>query len=211
MKLSEKILDLRKQHGMSQEDLAERLGISRQAISRWESGTVLPDSAYVLQLSKLFGVTTDYLLNDDYVCNNEPVKVQVSYEKIELGSHLPFALLVAFQVMCASYQLIIGLFGGQIRICLYFTIASIIGVSLFQIAYRRNQLGVENSVKYYNRFHTIAVWLNLYFPIRWIMVLLEKAVPLVLSDSMFEIVTILIYVVASILVTRLIKNTSPKR
>ena len=71
MKLSEKILDLRKQHGMSQEDLAERLGISRQAISRWESGTVLPDSANVLQLSKLFGVTTDYLLDDDYVCNNE--------------------------------------------------------------------------------------------------------------------------------------------
>ena len=61
MKLSEKILDLRKQRGMSQEDLAERLGISRQAISRWESGTVLPDSANVLQLSKLFGVTTDYL------------------------------------------------------------------------------------------------------------------------------------------------------
>ena len=91
MKLSEKILDLRKQHGMSQEDLAERLGISRQAISWWESGTVLPDSANVLQLSKLFGVTTDYLLNDDYVCNNEPVKVQVSYGKIELGSHLPFA------------------------------------------------------------------------------------------------------------------------
>ena len=94
---------------------------------------------------------------------------------------------------------------------MYFTIASIIGVSLFQIAYRRNQLGVENSVKYYNRFHTIAVWLNLYFPIKWIMVLLEKAVPHVVSDNMFEIVTIVIYVVASILVTRLIKNTSPKR
>lgn len=211
MKLSEKILDLRKQRGMSQEDLAERLGISRQAISRWESGTVLPDSANVLQLSKLFGVTTDYLLNDDYVDDKKPTEVQVSFKGIDMGSHLPFILLVAFQVMCAYYQLIIGLFGGQIRICLYFTIASIIGISLFQIAYRRNQLGAENSLKYYNRFHTIAVWLNLYFPIRWIMVLLDKAVPHVLSDGVFEIVTIAVYVLTSILVTRLIKKTGPKR
>lgn len=211
MKLSEKILDLRKQRGMSQEDLAERLGISRQAISRWESGTVLPDSANVLQLSKLFGVTTDYLLNDDYVDDKRPTEVQVSFKGIDMGSHLPFILLVAFQVMCAYYQLIIGLFGGQIRICLYFTIASIIGISLFQIAYRRNQLGAENSLKYYNRFHTIAVWLNLYFPIRWIMVLLDKAVPHVLSDGVFEIVTIAVYVLTSILVTRLIKKTGPKR
>ncbi len=211
MKLSKKILELRKQHGMSQEDLAERLGISRQAISRWESGTVLPDSANVLQLSKLFGVTTDYLLNDDYMYNNEPIKVQTTPERVNLGSHLPFVLSVVFQVMCASYQLIIGLFGGQIRICLYFTIASIIGVSLFQIAYRRNQLGAENSLKYYNRFHTIAVWLNLYFPIRWIMVLLDKAVPHVLSDGLFEIVITVVYVLASILVTRLIKKTGHKR
>ena len=99
MKLSEKILDLRKQRGMSQEDLAERLGISRQAISRWESGTVLPDSANVLQLSKLFGVTTDYLLNDDYVDDKKPTEVQVSFKGIDMGSHLPFILLVAFQVM----------------------------------------------------------------------------------------------------------------
>lgn len=211
MKLSEKILDLRKQHGMSQEDLAERLGISRQAISRWESGTVLPDSVNVLQLSKLFGVTTDYLLNDDYVCNNEPIEVQGTSDREDKGAHLLFVLLVAFQVMCASYQLIIGLFGGQIRVCLYFTMASIIGVSLFQIAYRKNRFGAENSLKYYNRFHAIAVWLNLYFPIRWIMVLLDKAVPHVLSGGVFGIVTIAVYVLSSYFVMRLIKKTGPKR
>lgn len=66
MKLSEKILNLRKQHGMSQEDLAGELDVSRQAVSRWEVGTAQPDASNVLQLSKLFGVTADYLLNDDY-------------------------------------------------------------------------------------------------------------------------------------------------
>ena len=57
MTLSEKILDLRKQQGMSQENLAEKLGVSRQAVSRWEVGSALPDSSNIRQLSRLFGVT----------------------------------------------------------------------------------------------------------------------------------------------------------
>ena len=66
MKLSEKIVSLRKARNMSQEELAERLGVSRQAVSRWEVGSALPDASNILQLSKLFGVSADYLLNDDY-------------------------------------------------------------------------------------------------------------------------------------------------
>lgn len=50
MKLSEKIIQLRKVNSWSQEDLAEKLDISRQAISRWENGTALPDSNNLLQL-----------------------------------------------------------------------------------------------------------------------------------------------------------------
>lgn len=66
MKLSDKLVKLRKINGWSQEDLAEKLNVSRQAISRWESGTAQPDASNVLNLSKLFGVTADYLLNDEY-------------------------------------------------------------------------------------------------------------------------------------------------
>ena len=66
MKLSEKILNLRKARNMSQEELADSLGVSRQAVSRWEVGSALPDASNILQLSKLFGVSADYLLNDDY-------------------------------------------------------------------------------------------------------------------------------------------------
>ena len=66
MKLSEKIAYLRKKNGMSQEKLSELLNVSRQAVSRWENGTSLPDAANIVQLSKLFSVTADYLLNDDY-------------------------------------------------------------------------------------------------------------------------------------------------
>jgi len=60
MKLADKILSLRKTNGMSQEDLAEKLNVIRQAISHWEMGTAQPDTPNVL-LSKLFGVTTDFL------------------------------------------------------------------------------------------------------------------------------------------------------
>ena len=71
MKLSDKILRLRKQNGMSQAELAEKLNVSRQAISRWEVGSAQPDASNVLQLSKLFGVTADYLLNDDYESDHD--------------------------------------------------------------------------------------------------------------------------------------------
>lgn len=65
MKLSEKIVQLRKSQGLSQEELAERLNLSRQAVSRWESGTAQPDAGNLWQLSRLFGVTADYLLDEE--------------------------------------------------------------------------------------------------------------------------------------------------
>ena len=71
MKFADKILSLRKSRGMSQEELAEKLNVSRQAISRWEMGTAQPDAQNILQISKLFGVTADYLLNDDYESDQE--------------------------------------------------------------------------------------------------------------------------------------------
>ena len=64
MKLPEKIVTLRKSRGLSQEALAEQLGISRQAVSRWEQGSAQPDAGNLFQLSRLFQVSADYLLDD---------------------------------------------------------------------------------------------------------------------------------------------------
>ena len=64
MTLGEKIHALRKQSGMSQEQLAERITISRQAISRWELNESVPDVDNIVQLSQIFGVSTDYLLKE---------------------------------------------------------------------------------------------------------------------------------------------------
>lgn len=85
MKMEEKIITFRKKLGWSQEDLAEKMNVSRQAISRWENGTALPDAQNVLQLSKLFNVTTDYLLNDDYESDGDiPVVQMVKQETDDL-------------------------------------------------------------------------------------------------------------------------------
>ncbi|MBQ4581728.1 MAG: helix-turn-helix transcriptional regulator [Oscillospiraceae bacterium] len=66
MTLGEKILALRKARGWSQEELAGRIGVTRQALSRWESDTAVPDTVNVVELSDLFGVSCDYLLREKW-------------------------------------------------------------------------------------------------------------------------------------------------
>ena len=68
MTFAEKLVKLRKSNGMSQEDLADKLGVSRQAISKWESMQSVPDLLNVLNISSLFKVSTDYLLKADCDC-----------------------------------------------------------------------------------------------------------------------------------------------
>ena len=70
MNLSEKISYCRKKAGMSQLDLADALGVSRQAVSKWETGESNPDVTKLPQMAALFGVTTDYLLSDEPVEKN---------------------------------------------------------------------------------------------------------------------------------------------
>lgn len=65
MILGDKIMNLRKKNAWSQEELAEKLGVSRQSISKYESAQVVPDMEKILKLSRIFGVTTDYLLKDE--------------------------------------------------------------------------------------------------------------------------------------------------
>ena len=64
MTFSDKLIALRRKAGWSQEELAERLNVSRQSVSKWESAQSMPDIDKIVQLSSLFSVTTDYLLKD---------------------------------------------------------------------------------------------------------------------------------------------------
>lgn len=65
MNFAEKILGLRTKSGLSQEALAEKLMVSRQAVSKWESGVTLPETEKLIIISNMFGVSLDYLLKED--------------------------------------------------------------------------------------------------------------------------------------------------
>lgn len=71
MNFPEKLQKLRKERGWSQEELANRITVSRQAVSKWELGTAVPDTDNIVQLSELFGVTTDYLIKDNLDCDED--------------------------------------------------------------------------------------------------------------------------------------------
>ena len=76
--LSEKLYMLRKKSGLSQEQLAEQLNVSRQAISKWESGTSIPESDKLIAISQYFNVTLDHLMKEDSDGNLQPVSTDGS-------------------------------------------------------------------------------------------------------------------------------------
>lgn len=82
MILAEKITELRKKNGWSQEELAEMLEVSRQSVSKWESAQSAPDMNRILKMSEIFGVSTDYLLKDELTLP----AVEVSGNRVETDS-----------------------------------------------------------------------------------------------------------------------------
>lgn len=71
MDIGQKIYNLRIQYGYSQEELAEKLNVSRQSVSKWENGSSTPETTKIIELSKLFNVTTDYLLKEELTNTNK--------------------------------------------------------------------------------------------------------------------------------------------
>ena len=81
MKINEKIKEIRKRFGLSQEELANIVGVSRQAITKWETDTGIPDISNLQELSKVFGITIDYLLNEEETLPSLTFKKELDKEK----------------------------------------------------------------------------------------------------------------------------------
>ncbi|MBP5304118.1 MAG: helix-turn-helix transcriptional regulator [Clostridia bacterium] len=79
MILADKIIENRKKCGWSQEELADKLGVSRQSVSKWEGAQAVPDMKKIVQMADIFGVTTDYLLKDDIEETPETISESVEY------------------------------------------------------------------------------------------------------------------------------------
>ena len=81
MTLGQKLKDIRKRFGLSQEQLAQIINVSRQAITKWENDGGLPDVSNLQELSKVFGITVDYLLNDENNLQALSMRKELNKEK----------------------------------------------------------------------------------------------------------------------------------
>lgn len=105
MNLNQKISQLRNDNNWSQEELAEKLNVSRQSVSKWESGQAKPDLDKIIALSNIFDVSTDYLLKDD---NEEKSNKSTNKYHFSL-SWIQFGQLLEQSMLSADLPLIIGI------------------------------------------------------------------------------------------------------
>ena len=195
MKLSDKIVGLRKSNGMSQEDLAEELDISRQAISRWESGAAMPDANNILQLSKLFDVTTDYLLNDDYQSDNDLPKVK-EVQNDNLGQIMIY--LVTLEVMILLMQFMTTFILQNVFFAFLSFLPFVAAIGGFEYAYQKKVSSAAEKTKNFRRkFYKISAWLGLYFPIRFVISMLVKLYPRPYSVLLLEVIILVVYICAA--------------
>lgn len=148
MDLSNKIYEMRKAQGLSQEQLAEKLGVSRQSVSKWESGEAIPELERLIAISKIFNVTTDYLLKesdvDELTIRTEMLERQqqtlLSEAKKTERKHyrimsctviylISFALSVIFRFALFDYHMTIGL-PGITGYLIIFVIATAIAITV---------------------------------------------------------------------------------
>ena len=105
MEFGEKLQRLRKDKSMSQEQLAEHLNVSRQAVSRWEKNVVLPDVCNVIAISELFDVSIDYLLKSESVykkeicCSNYNEERKFLKEKLRIFVGISFSIFGSLSIL----------------------------------------------------------------------------------------------------------------
>lgn len=157
MKLGEKLQRLRKQGGLSQEELAGRLGVSRQAVSKWELGEAIPDTDNVVQLSRLFGVSCDYLLRDEVDQRGAPLPAP-GETHLDRQGWVHNATVLSLAVCAMGLLLTLGggvkdTSAGPAAIGLIIQLG---GILLFELAAPRMN---EDRVSARLNFYRIACWL----------------------------------------------------
>ncbi len=159
MTLGAKIQTLRKQRGMSQEQLAEALGVSRQAVSKWEAEQSVPDIDKIISICDYFGVTTDYILRDAELPKTEqqPEPIQQNTYNIsenngneenaekQQKSALLLAVAIVMYILCIVPVLIIQ---NEIGVVLMFVmIAAATGIIVYRATLNRKNNDEEEEKK----------------------------------------------------------------
>lgn len=167
MKLCEKIVTLRKAKGMSQENLAEKLNVSRQAVSRWEVGSAMPDAANLLQISKLFGVTADYLLNDEYTSDQDVP--QVRQVRKNHSNQILFYLIILEILNLPIQFMTVVILDRNLFFCVLSFVPFWAMIGGFEWGYRKRKAhAAKEQLAFRKRFYIISAWLGTYFPVRFL-------------------------------------------
>lgn len=130
MTLGEKIQKLRKQRGLSQEALAEKVTVTRQTISKWELGQSTPDLDFIAQLSDIFNVSSDYLIKDEMIEPDELLYKKRSYHLSERGKRIILVVVSAAALIAGCVCLICDYFTSDRLSWSLIAVASIIAAWL---------------------------------------------------------------------------------
>lgn len=207
MTLAEKLLQLRKREGLSQEELAAQLHVSRQAVSRWELGTAMPDAPNLLQLSKLFGVTTDWLLHDEW--ENEPAgpgtQTAEKKGKREQDRQAVLAGLVGLHAVALFWEMLgwnIYEPGWPFWLGVTLALLDIIGFEVWLRRSASEETAQALRKKYYRR----SVWLFAYFPLRMLCLAVGQVYPKPYPTLLRKAVSVLAYLLVCAAVTWLLRE-----
>lgn len=185
----------RKKNQLTQDDIAKECSVTRQAVSKWENGTAMPDASNILQLSKLFGVTTDYLLNDDYKSDNDLPKVK-EVQNDDLGQIMIY--LVTFEVMVLLMQFMTTVILQNVFFGFLSFIPFVAAIGCFEYAYQKKASSATEKTKNFRRkFYKISAWLGLYFPIRFFVSAAVSFYPRPYNTLVLEIIILVIYIAAA--------------
>ena len=206
MRLAEKIVRLRKINGWSQEELAERLKVSRQAISRWESGTAWPDAANILRLSKQFGVTTDYLLNEEYESDNDlPTVKKIKNDGVQ--QVMIFMITLEVMILIIQFMSVVILQNVFFGVLSFLPFVAVIGG--FEYAYQKRLDEANEMTKTFRKkFYKISAWLGAYFPVRFLVTTLAYFYPRPYETIVFECIVLAVYLMMVMLLTLNIEKIS---
>ena len=173
MTIGARIAQHRRELGMSQEELGEAMGVSRQAISKWESGSAVPDTENVVEISRLFGVSTDYLLHDDYTGDSDipAVKSREAELQKKRSREMAMMVLIGVEALAFFWQLMGALVYNSHLIPLLGMTVHIVTLIGFeagfrgQLRYSVQERPDPDALDCRRVFYRVSVWLVSLFPI----------------------------------------------
>lgn len=149
MNIADKIQYLRKQSNLTQEQLADKLNVSRQALSKWELGVSMPEADKIIQISDLFSVSTDYLLKDSIETFEKRANKQIDLRSITVLSTA--IVLIGLIVMVSIFDyMYIGF------------ILQVVGVAMFEFFMNQQKSPGQRSLRSF--FYIINLWFIAFVP-----------------------------------------------